>query len=228
MRLSTFGRKVHRFVGISALFFIVLLAVTGILLNHAETIDAWQRPADAFGYPQQTRSITANNAYVWAAAHNGVFRSGDNGQTWEKIDLKYPLEDIFYIHVQKGIPDRLWIASRSGIVMVQNLQNTVWERVMLPEGIAYVEGFTVDGAALHVKTRERLYSSADTGESWAVRYLPGRKGPSLRERVLDWHTGMAFGPFWKYINDAAAIGVILLSFTGLYLYLRPYIRKWLL
>ncbi len=147
-------RKWHRIGGLLASFFLVIIAVTGVYLNHA----------------RQDQELKSGE---WRATKAGLFRGN------ERVRLQYP-GDISAILID---PD-----NAANVTVV--LKEDWWFR------------------------------SEDGGAVWKAISLPKPKS-GVYNVIKSLHSGWIAGPALSYIHDAAAVILVILVISGIWLYFNP-------
>ena len=228
----------HRWLGLAAVPFVLLLAITGVLLGRTDTLDL------------DTSYVTSD----WMLAWYGVAPSGDlvsfpAGERWISW-----LDGTLYFDgapVQRAVPvltgaaalESVIIASTGDALYLLTMDGELVEKVA-PIGLAgTIDGVTVgpNNAVLIRAGGEVLISDIDMiawranhddGVTWPERQtapkaiqdtlLESYRGTGLPwERVLlDLHSGRLIGSFGPYVMDGAAIILLLLSATGVYNWVR--------
>jgi hypothetical protein len=231
----------HRYMGVTAALFALIIAVTGLLLNHTEDFQfdshyvksAWILDWYGIKAPKELLSFTANNRHITLMGeHLYLNRKEIRGEYHNLVGAVY-LQDMYAVAVSDTI---VLLTTRGEIV--DQLQGEDG----LPAHISAIgigsNGLLVAsaGGAYYQADRDFLTwqrrESADDGVRWA------RSGPldrqiaaSLRvhyrgevlpvERViLDLHSGRFFGRGGPWIFDIAAFLLILLALSGTWIWLR--------
>lgn len=115
-------------------------------------------------------------------------------------ELSLPISNI----VQAGRTDDLLLVLRGKAGMfIADSELLEFTEVELPKDI---------------KWSKFVEASEEEQEIWKIAYAG--EGLSLYRIILDVHSGRFFGPVGKWIYDITAIGTILLSATGMYLFFR--------
>ena len=228
----------HRYMGLSASLFVILLTVTGLALNHTDELEL------------DSSSVQSGILLDWYGIHapdiDKSFQAGTHRVTavgeyiyWdtEKIPgLKAPLigvieyADLIVIAVE----ERLLLFTRAGELIEQ-----LGRAAGVPSGMRAVG--LADGN-LVIRTVQGYYrTTADflewhKDDSLAATWAEGEE-PSLQlrqalqaswrgtglplERVmLDLHSGRIFGRYGVYLVDAAAVLFLVLAVSGVWLWSR--------
>jgi hypothetical protein len=227
-------------MGVSAALLAVLLAITGILLNHTEDFDfdsrhvqsdwilVWygiETPRDLLSFPVADRHLTLMGEHLYLDRR--------------EIDGEYP--DL----VGAVLLNELVVVATGVSILLLTGRGELVERLQSEDGVpAGMKRIGSDPhGSLMVEGSHDLYRSdsdfltwqrADTPPS-AIRWSrPGPLDPQLRislERhfrdevlpiellLLDLHSGRFFGRLGPWIMDAAALLIVLLALSGTWIWL---------
>lgn len=230
-------RRVHRWFGAALLLPLLLLAITGILLNHTEDFDLDHRYAD---------SAWLIGLYgIRPQAPDAGFRVGGH---W----LSHARDTVFLDERAIGSsPEPVIGAARSGDMLVvvtprrAHLHTTDGrpvDTVELPARAARATRFalvedrptvaTAAGAyALNDGMTAWIETAAEPGRAAAARPLPAPLQAAIADRLaattlswervlLDLHSGRLFGRLGPLLMDLAALAVTVLAATGCIMWLR--------
>jgi len=227
----------HRYVGLSAALFVVVLAVTGLALNHTESLDMdatyiqsdllldWygiHAPAGLVSYPAGDNRFTAVNDYV--------FRN-----TTRVEGISTPL--IGAVKLQ----DFIVVASRDHLTLLNNdgsLVEHIDSTAGVPAGMKAI-GTTAQGR-LAIEAAHGYYLTDDSFLEWletdqadaawstpvttppelvqALQQAYRGYGLTLERILLDLHSGRILGNAGVLLVDAAAILFLLLAVSGVWLW----------
>ena len=230
----------HRRVGLLALILVIILAITGIMLNHTERFkldetyvnNSWLldwygiRPKDK---PVSFRVTNENKSHVISAWNNQLF-----------------FDDIAITNLEQtmrgaiGAEQFIVIALDSEIILL-SLEGEFIERVTTGISFSNIRRLGMKYKRPVIETSESMYYMADEHMldwdiivnediEWTERYslnddeheqlLIAYRGNGLKlERViLDLHSGRIFGNAGVYLMDAAAIALLWLSLSGLWVW----------
>ena len=231
----------HRYMGISAAVFMLIVAVTGLLLNHTEDFQFdsthvqsdwlldWygiQAPENLLTFPAGDRHITLMGAHLYL---NRREIKGD----YSHLTGALLLDDMLVIAISNNI---LLLTPRGEIIERLGSKDGV------PAGIRQL-GIAPDGGVVSRTGHDYYQPDADfirwtrwdsdpSQIQWAV---PTELEPKLktalrhhyrrevlpRERlILDLHSGRFFGVLGPWVFDAAAIILALLSLSGTWIWLK--------
>lgn len=245
-RLIRHLREWHRKLGIIAAFFIIFLSITGVALNHTTTLSLAHKPIsngwllDHYGisppndirfYQQNLLQVTNN--LVWLDDKLLLESSADivSAGVMSARMSSDTIVDVFIIASQT----HLYIYNNQGEMLDQ-----LGVEAGIPEGI---EALSIDKDTVIVKTSSGYYQSDSdflywqdistlveplwiTAESVSLQKeqqaaLAYRSQFLTLERiVLDAHSGRLLGLAGVLFMDAVAILLILLSLSGIYIWVR--------
>lgn len=224
----------HRRIALIAAIFVVVLALTGLLINHANELglDKQQLQGSwvARWYGIKKPEVTAFSINHQWLAHDGVdslyLNTSLIGPCQPPLHGAVSLKDILVALCEK----ELLLISPEGMVI---------ERITpvfgLPEGAS---GITVSDNQLAVKTIQGLFlADIDTLE-WKSESLPKASlrwskatppptdilrqlkshlpGVSVERLLLDLHSGRLFGKLGVYLMDLMAILFLFLAMSGIW------------
>lgn len=228
--------KWHRRAGLAAALFVLILAITGLLLNHTTELRLDQR------------HIGSNVILNWygmdvpdTLRH---FRAGDTAvsQLGEQlfIDAQRVMKSEDEL-VGAAAHPMFIAAALEGEILLLTASGELVERIRpLPQGLTRLTaiGTTPDGRIAIAADETTLVADTDlltwqpapadqvitwsrpaqAGEAFNAQVIDQYLGQTLSyERVLlDLHSGRLFGGWGVYLMDAAAILLILLALTGLW------------
>ena len=235
----------HRWLGVCASLLVLVLAVTGILLNHTEALrlDARQVHSEAL----LTWYGIDGPAHLTSYAV-GPKRLTQGGQRWF-LDAK-PLPGEFpplrgAVRLQSllvaATSDALWLLTEQGEV-VERMDN----RAGIPAGIRRI-GTDADGHLLidtdggYWRGDRDLVQWQPVEQPAQVRWAAPEPVPdALRQEILqfyrgaglplervllDLHSGRIFGGWGVFLMDAAAVVLVMLACSGVWLWWRGRSRR---
>lgn len=230
----------HRRIGLFALLLVIILAITGIMLNHTERLNLdnifinnslllnWYgiRPKDE---PVSFRIENGTQSHVISAWNKQLFFD----------DIKVTTLDQS-IHGAIGAEQFIVVALDNEIILL-SYDGEFIERVLTSISFSNIQRLGMKYNRPVIETSEPLYYMADEhildwdviineNIEWTEHYtltadeyeqlLIAYRGNGLKlERViLDLHSGRLFGQYGIYLMDAAAIALLWLSFSGLWVW----------
>jgi hypothetical protein len=230
----------HRRIGLFALVLVIILAITGIMLNHTEKLNLdntfvnnsallnWYgiKPKDE---PVSFRIENETQSHVISAWNKQLFFD----------DIKVTTLDQT-IHGAIGAEEFIVVALDNEIILL-SYDGEFIERVSTSISFSNIQRLGMKYKRPVIETSEPLYYMADEhildwdviideDIQWTAQYtlsddereqlLVAYRGNGLKlERViLDLHSGRIFGQYGIYIMDAAAIALLWLSLSGLWVW----------
>lgn len=241
LRLARTLRRWHARIGFAALLFFLLMAVTGVALNHGAALGLDLRYVHAewiarwYGIRQEQPQQAYRTASHLLVAANGRWLL-DGLPRGEKMPHPLGLVEIGDLLVVGG-ESSLHVYRADG-ALVDRLDGYALPGVPL-KAIGTGEGELV------VQTPDGPFSSADVlswrpGEpkvvawstptplatsdrdAYAQRLTPGIP---LQQILLDLHSGRFFGRFGPLLFDLVAIFLTVLALSGAWLFLAPRLRR---
>ena len=227
----------HRYIGLSAALFVVILSVTGLALNHTESLgmDSTHVQSESllnwYGIhaPDELSSYSADSV-LYTGINELVFRNT------ELLDgVKAPLVGtiVYQDFIVIASLDHLTLLSQDG-----QLIESIGGAGGVPAGMKAI-GTTMDGA-IAIKAAHGYYLTDESFLEWTetdtvdatwsvksdtppalVRALQTAyrgNGLPLERVVLDLHSGRILGNAGVLLVDAAAILFLLLAVSGIWLW----------
>ena len=236
-------RKWHRKLGAFAAFFIIYLSVTGVALNHTDGLSLAHQPIkstwllDHYGIaaPQDIRfyqqgKIQVTNKSVWLQGQL-LFESDVDVISVGRLTLKHNQQSVFVI------------ATRQSILLF-NLEGELVDMLGVESGVPkMIKAMSINAAQVIIESANGYYQTDSDFFAWQIVQpinMPKWLQPELAsddqiqqaellyraqfltlERIiLDSHSGRFFGDIGVFFMDFIALLLVLLSITGLYLWLK--------
>lgn len=245
-RLIRHLREWHRKLGIIAAFFIIFLSLSGVALNHTTTLSLAHKPISntwllnhyGIAPPEDIRfyqngSLIVTNNLVWLDEKLLLESSADiisAGAMSIKVSAETS-EKVFVIASQ----DQLYVYNNQGEMLDQ-----LGVEAGIPEGI---EALAISDNIVTVKASSEYYQSDSDFFDWQMIYplveptwfMENSVSPqqeqqailayrsqflTLERIILDAHSGRILGLAGVLFMDAVAILLILLSLSGVYIWIR--------
>ena len=233
----------HRRLGIAALLLFVILVITGLMLNHTQSLRLDQRP------------VTSNWLLAWygmtPARPEMAFRIGEHYLLQQLTQLfldTQPLPSSEETLVGAAWLNGMAMAVTETRLLAYTLEGELIESQPLPKQLAdKVARAGVWNDRLLLATRDDMGMSIDGNLlEWRMESIPPAvewsrpvpppvdlaealqavESPLNMERlVLDLHSGRLFGRNGVYVMDGAAVVLLLLGLSGGYLWLRQHLRR---
>ena len=224
----------HRYVGLGICIFLVHLAITGIFLNHS------------IGLRLDKTFITwpwlLNQYNLTVPEPANIFTIGKNNFSTIDGEVFFNDKPIFLAEEQLlGVSqnqDTFILASSSTITMISNDGYIINKENVLPFTVKNI-GIFGDEIVIN-DSEDKIWSSESINGVWELtenravqwsmegsitpinhekirKYFVG-DGVSLEQVILDFHSGAIFQKAGKLFFDIVSILLIILSFTGIWLW----------
>lgn len=230
----------HRRIGLLALILVVILAITGIMLNHTEEFsldetyinNSWLlnwygiKPEDE---PISFQVSNDSETHIISAWNHQLF--------FDDLPVTKLEQEM---HGAIGAEQFIVVALDNEIILL-SYEGEFIERVSTNISFSDIQRLGIKYKRPVIETSEPLYYMADEhildwdvisnddiewteqhslGEDDYEKLLVAYRGNGLKlERViLDLHSGRIFGNYGVYLMDAAAIALLWLSFSGLWVW----------
>lgn len=244
-KLRQFYLRWHRRIGLACLLVFLMVAVTGVLLNHTKYFELGGKHVHHpkllkhYGYNVPTVSSFRVNGY-WLSHLGGDYLYRDAEQ------LAYcPEQLVGAIKLRNDLViaacnDQLLLLSPAGEVIerlgdtygvptpIEKLGYCDKELCLKSGGIAYRAD--VDHLNWQILTMQSppQWSMPERPDKHLRHKLKQKNmgdGPSLERLLLDLHSGRLFGDIGVWIVDLSALGLVLLSLSGFYLWWKQFSRR---
>ncbi len=234
-------REWHRKLGIIAAFFLIFLSLSGIALNHTDTLSLAHSPIrsslllDHYGIapPNDIRFYDDNKLVVT----NNLVWLGD------KVLLESAAVIIALTPI-KIMTEKAWAVVSAEQLYFYNESGDLIDQIGAESGLPLgIKAIAVEEGVLVIKTATTLlqYDSdqlswydfdSNTKPNWIKPTTPTEKLAAtaklnyraqyltLERIILDAHSGRVLGLFGVLFMDAVGLLLILLSISGIYIWLR--------
>lgn len=236
-------RKWHRKLGVFAAFFIIFLSVTGVALNHTDGLSLAHQPIkstlllDHYGiaapqdvrfYQQQAIQVIENS--VWL---NGtlLFESDAAVVSVGQLSLKHNQQKVFIIATQQSIylydlkgelVDML--GTESGVPEMIKAMSINSDQVIVDSANGY---FQTDSDFFEWQIIQPLIApnwllpeKASDAEIQQATLAYRAQFLTLERIIIDSHSGRILGAFGVFFMDLIALLLIVLSISGLYIWMK--------
>ncbi len=233
-----FFRKYHKWLGVVLTLFLILFALSGIVLNHRKLFSSVHVSRKVL--PKAYRFKNWNNASVKGVVNyndNRVLVYGNVG-VWQTDTLYSNFVD-FNIGFPKGADNRkvnkvfkhrnndLFAATLSGLHKY-NADELRWETLNFPMDNEQIVDISSKGDTLLVLTRSHLFMSQNYSD-FTLQTLPEPvdydNKISLFKTLWVIHSGEILGVFGQIFVDALGVIFIFLSITGFIFFINRYRLK---
>ena len=230
--------QIHKFTGIAVCVFLIHLSITGIFLNHTEDLDLDEKYTASpmilalynISIPNQKESFLVNDIFI-SRFGDQVFMGNQPIIKNENPITGATLSNQVLII---AFPNEMVLLTQEG-ELIERISSTA----ELPENI---QKLGVSEGILYLKTPNQLWQSSDQAQAWELSdsnfndwsnevimpdqqtkqiemYFSG-KGVSLEQFFLDLHNGNIIKGFGKWLLDIIAIFLLLLSISGIWIWLK--------
>ena len=192
--------KIHRFLGIVLVFFVLILSVTGTLLQHAEDFKIRQTYASStfaknvYGIkPCVISSAPISSKWISICNNNLYFEEKRIVNNITTLRAAYKKNDNYVILYDGHI---ITVSSSGEIIDLGHTETPKNVKISLKENIlpGNLKKIIEDKSISKTITYERV--------------------------IVDLHSGRLFGTFGVTLVDLVTLGLIILSITGTYSWLR--------
>jgi hypothetical protein len=226
----------HRYIGLGAALFVIVLAVTGVMLNHTDQLDLQDRkvnhewllhwygiiPPEPLSYATSGQRVTQLGSRLYIDSN--PIPEKTTGQLMGALQLDdiyllaFPNEVELYTP-QAELIDRVRtpsaidaIGTTQGLILVRS-QRGWWK---FNDDMSEWMSATVDKNSVSWS----MPSSA-LPQELEIQFRKNNRGAGLPlERViLDLHSGRLFGQYGVLLMDGAALLMLFLGFSGLWVWL---------
>ena len=194
----------HRRIGLLALLLVIILAVTGIMLNEKQShvISAWNNQLffddiAITGLDQDMHGAIGAEQFIVVALDNEIILLSYEGEFIERVSTSISFSNIQRLGKKYKRPV---IETSEPLYYIADEHILDWD-VISNEDIEWTERYSLD---------------EDEYEQLLVAYRGN--GLKLERVILDLHSGRIFGEYGVYLMDAAAIALLWLSFSGLWVW----------
>jgi len=242
-QLNRTFRKWHRKLGVFAAFFIIFLSVTGLALNHTDGLSLAHQPIkntwllDHYGitapknirfYQQQTIQVVNNS--IWLKGHF-LFESDSEIISVGQLLLKYDQQKVFVVATRQSI---LLYNGNGELVDMLGTESGVPEKI---------RAMSINAGQVIIDSENGYYQTDSNFFDWQLiqpiatpQWLQPEEASddkikqtelayraqylTLERIILDSHSGRILGEFGVFFMDFIALLLILLSISGLFLWVK--------
>ena len=233
-------RRLHRWLALPLVLFLILFAASGIVLNHRAAVShinvSRKFLPKSFHYDNWNNaaikgSVALDDDEVLLYGCIGVCRASSDFTNIRSCNDGFPsgvdrrtVEVVF--KTKQGL---VFAGTRYGLYQL-DLTTYIWHNITLPSHDKHVVDILQKEDELYVLTRsELLLGSVDQPaflQIVALQNPPRWDGQiSLLRIIWQLHSGELFGLAGRLFVDLLALGMILLSITGLLMFLFPRLIK---
>ncbi len=216
-------RRGHSWLGWAASILVVVVAVSGIALQHPRWLGT---PPNE---PLCLSVDPADSSHILRGTHWGVEASTDGGLHWQEVPMLVAPTDVARILFVSGVDGEEVYALGRETVVVSTDAGRVWREVAGPAderswGARYLDLSVSPVGWLDLLTTAGQYRRSTSG-SWSAVGPEPVVNRDWHRWMHDLHTGHVFGLVGRRAAEAGAWGLILLTVTGLVLHRRAGRRR---
>jgi hypothetical protein len=234
-------RRAHRWIGLSAIFFVLLLSVTGIALNHSHDwqLDrryvqwSWLVSALGVSAPNPSASFADRGHRVTLLGQRAYFDSNEISRELDALQGLVTLDGFAIVATREAI---LLLTLDGDLIEHIDLGSDLpgpIDKIGLADGVpvidaggryfasdaditGFVSGYTGGIANVAWSTA----SEPSASELTAIEDLYRGRGLTVERLLLEVHSGRIVGALGPLLLDIVAVGLIALSISGLAVWLR--------
>ena len=232
----------HRRIGLFALMLVIILAITGILLNHTEQLNLDETYVDNgfilnwYGIQPEDEPVS----YPITNAGQTHFISAWQNKLFFDNTFITGLEQT--MHGVIGAEQFIVVALTDEIILL-SYEGELTERVSTSISFSDIQRLGLKYKRPVIETSDHLFYMADEhildwditaneGVQWSTPHQLNEsqykqllqayrgKGLKLERIILDLHSGRLFGHYGIYLMDGAALALLWLSLSGLWVWSR--------
>ncbi|MBI2118832.1 MAG: PepSY domain-containing protein [Elusimicrobia bacterium] len=207
-------KKIHNIFGVSSALFLIMLLVTGVLLNHPKKIQGNILETIALDPKKSER--------IYCGKKEGLYFSENAGENWNEVSMLYPPQEVVDIVFSPQDSKKIYVLEKWGKIIFSLDGGKIWDRIELPfdaqsEGIELKKLSIGRKGEIALLTSHGWILSKDQGKKWNQTYFDKTKTPLMR-LILTLHNGYFFGPAFVWVYDFSAVALLILIISGLILW----------
>lgn len=233
----------HRRTGLTAIVLVIILAITGIMLNHTESLELDETYVES--------SILLNWYGLEPDGDIVSFRiNGHRLSIWDEqvfFDNKPVARTTQTLHGAVWA-EQLVIAAFDTEIYLLTHEGALVERVPTSQSFSGIQRLGLKYQRPVIETADPLYYIADEhildwdviineDIEWSIqtrldneqinelRHAFRGNGLNMERVILDLHSGRIFGQYGIYLMDAAAVALLWLSFSGWWVWWRRRVKQ---
>lgn len=252
-RIFLISKWLHRYLGLLLFLYLIVVGITGILLNHPTLLSGFSVPR--WMVPPSYRIVDWNRGSLktvvyseqdsslgFLAGTEGVWKTTDGGVRFEPMDVGYPSarakRRTNHLHLMEDGDRSLLLAGTHDGLFGCSLTDETWRHVPLGRDAEEIRKI------LEIEDRIVVFSQSNAYQSPAAEtigdlsfqrvHLQRTKGPatsdtdgiSLVRLMFALHGGEIWGLPGRLLIDLVGVVLIFLSASGVYMWYFPRARRW--
>jgi photosystem II stability/assembly factor-like uncharacterized protein len=187
-RVFKTSRDFHKWTGFVCALFILILSVSGILLMHRDSLDLGNIEISSQYLPekyfhlvkdklkiQTVAMIPQNEKIIFVGTGNGLFRSQDEGETWQSLHDGLRDENIRALALSPSVPNMIYAGTSKGIFLSEDGGDHWTEWFEESSGLSNMD---IQDLIIHPEKPELLFAatsgglfvSRDEGDTWELTF----------------------------------------------------------
>lgn len=216
-------RSLHRQIGLAASLWLVIAAMTTLVLNHRKLLfPPDTQSTGPYGQYLLSHAICASQPeLVLVGTDAGVYSSENGGKTFIQVSLPVEASQVVAVAFHPNEPSHYYAVLRQKGIFSSLDSGKLWTKINFPS-LAPIQSFQVgfDGT-LSVLTSEGLHRRVQ--ENWSLIPAQARTQGASRELLrtaYNLHDGSAWGPLGLWITDLLSLSILALVGSGVVLWKR--------
>ncbi len=240
MSLWRWITKLHRLVGLFSAIILLMLAITGIALNHTETLKLDSKfihstpILDWYGIQVPTTSLNFSSSKYYISQLNNELYFQNKFLKHSSEKLIGLVETANYLAI--GLEDSLLLITFTGEIIEQismpNLSNIGYnsqQQIVLQQAQAVLfssdDLLTWQLQTMNSQVKWSLATPLSAAQQQLLLQNFRNRILPLERFILDLHSGRLFGNFGVIIVDLSGIALILLTLSGCSVWIRQKLKR---
>ena len=236
-------KKYHRWFGLVLSVFMLVFCVSGIILNHRQLFAGCEVSRNLMPSAYHIKnfnngiikgSIKTSDDSILAYGYGGIWLTDAEMKTWKDFNKGLP-KNVDGRNIRNMVQTKngeIWCAATMDVYRFNGKE---WRRFPLPDNHERIADITLtkDSTSIIAMTRSAVYeisgkkTDAANEKRDVTRKIIGQPEGfvpkvTLFKTVWNLHSGAFFGLAGRLVVDAIAIVLIILSITGIVLFILPY------
>jgi hypothetical protein len=237
------SRRLHKVIGLIVVLYLIMMSVTGILLNHPSVIRSISLPLSCmpsnYRYRNWNRGLindavlSIDGNRILLAGKEGIWLAHNepNGVRYEALDAGYPTaaynKNTSSVIDIPDVEGRRWLvaAARSDVFILSPYSRR-WQSMAFPRKAGKIRKLLHNDNTVYAVAEKGIYTCRDpfVSGTWKPVQLdlPVKlETVALFRFLFKLHDGSLFGLVGKLLFDLAALAIIYLCVSGIKMWLFP-------